>query len=66
MGLYFMSLTLNYRERFLEALIYEPRIVGCSKFQFKMNPEQAGKENNGLYIVNYSSDYQLKITEYNP
>ena len=66
MGLYFMSLSLNYRERFLEALVYEPRIVGCSKFQFKMNPEQAGKENNGLYIVNYSSDYQLKITEYNP
>ena len=51
MSLYFIELAAKYRDRTLDALEFYPQ---------KMEG-QAGKENQGFYIVNFGSDYRLKI-----
>lgn len=63
MGMYFIELAAKYRERTLEALDYYSGSVGCSKFRFMRMPDGAGKENYGFYVVNFSSDYSLKIED---
>lgn len=64
MGMYFIELAAKYRERTLDALLYEKRNIGCSKFEFKQIVNGEGKENHGFYIVNFGSDYRLKLEEY--
>lgn len=61
MGLYFIELAAKYRDRSLDALEYYDRSAGFSKFQFEKMYDGAGKENHGFYIVNFGSDYHLKI-----
>ncbi len=63
MGMYFIELAAKYRQYTMEALEYYGGSVGCSKFRFMQMPNGSGKENYGFYIVNFSSDYQLKIEE---
>ena len=65
MGLYFMKLVAKYGEHALEALEHESSIIGCSQFRFRTIPDHVGKENNGFYIIHYTSDYRLKITTFN-
>lgn len=61
MGLYFIDLADRYRDRTLEALQYQPKTGEFSRFRFLDNNNGGGKENHGFFIVNFGSDYQLKI-----
>ena len=58
MSLYFIELAAKYRDRTLE---FYPRNGDFSRFYFQKMEGQAGKENQGFYIVNFGSDYRLKI-----
>ena len=61
MSLYFIELAAQYRDRTLDALEFYPRNGDFSRFYFQKMEGQAGKENQGFYIVNFGSDYRLKI-----
>ena len=61
MSLYFIELAAKYRDRTLDALEFYPRNGVFSRFYFKKMEGKAGKENQGFYIVNFGSDYRLKI-----
>ena len=61
MSLYFIELAAKYRDRTLDALGFYPRNGDFSRFYFQKMEGQAGKENQGFYIVNFGSDYRLKI-----
>ena len=61
MSLYFIELAAKYRDRALDALEFYPRNGDFSRFYFQKMEGQAGKENQGFYIVNFGSDYRLKI-----
>lgn len=61
MGLYFISLAAKYRDRTLEAIEYYRQDGEFSRFGFSRIYDGQGKENLALYIVNFGSDYQLKL-----
>ena len=61
MSLYFIELAAKYLDRRLDALEFYPRNGDFSRFYFQKMEGQAGKENQGFYIVNFGSDYRLKI-----
>ena len=61
MSLYFIELAAKYRDRTLDGLEFYPRNGAFSRFYFQKMEGQAGKENQGFYIVNFGSDYRLKI-----
>ena len=61
MSLYFIELAAKYRDRTLDALEFYPRNGDFSRFYFQKMEGQAGKENQGFYIVHFGSDYRLKI-----
>ena len=61
MSLYFIELAAKYRDRTLDALEFYPRNGDFSRFYFQKMEGQAGQENQGFYIVNFGSDYRLKI-----
>ena len=61
MSLYFIELAAKYRDRTLDALEFYPRNGDFSRFYFQKMEGQAGKENQGFYIVNFGYDYRLKI-----
>ena len=61
MSLYFIELAAKYRDWTLDALEFYPRNGDFSRFYFQKMEGQAGKENQGFYIVNFGSDYRLKI-----
>ena len=61
MSLYFIELAAKYRDRTLDALEFYPRNGDFSRFYFQKMEGQAGKENQDFYIVNFGSDYRLKI-----
>ena len=61
MSLYFIELAAKYRDRTLDALEFYPRNGDFSRFYFQKMEGQAGKENQGFYIVNFGSDYRLII-----
>ena len=61
MSLYFIELAAKYRDRTLDALEFYPRNGDFSRFYFQKMEGQADKENQGFYIVNFGSDYRLKI-----
>ena len=61
MSLYFIELAAKYRDRTRDALEFYPRNGDFSRFYFQKMEGQAGKENQGFYIVNFGSDYRLKI-----
>ena len=61
MSLYFIELAAKYRDRTLDALEFYPRNGDFSRFYFQKMEGQAGKENQGFYIVNFGSDYRLEI-----
>lgn len=60
-GLYFIDLAARYRDRTLDAIEYYGGEGAFSRFDFSKFPDGAGKENRGLYIVTYGSDYQLRV-----
>lgn len=64
MGMYFIDLAARYRDRALDAILYYNRDGSFSKFHFGKMMNGAGKENQGFFIVNYSSDYQLKMESF--
>lgn len=64
-GLYFMELVAKYRDRSLEAMDYYHKDGLFSRFGFSGIKNNAGKENQALYIVNFGSDYQLNIQPLN-
>lgn len=61
MGLYFIDLATRYRDRTLEALEYYPGNGDFSRYRFEKRGDKAGVENRAFYIVNFGSDYRLKI-----
>ena len=61
MSLYFIELAAKYRDRTLDALEFYPSNGDFWRFYFKKIEGQACKENHGFYIVNFGSDYRLKI-----
>lgn len=61
LGLYFIELAAKYRNRTLEAIDYYHKEGVASRFNFSKIHNGEGKENQALFIVNFSSDYQLKI-----
>lgn len=65
LGLYFIELAAKYRDRSLDAMEYYSDDCAFSRFNFSTMHNAVGKENRGLYIVNYSPDYLLKIVPIN-
>ncbi len=61
MGLYFIGLAAKYRDRTLDAIEYYHQDGEFSRFGFSRVYNGQGKENQALYIVNFGSDYQLKL-----
>ncbi len=61
LGLYFIGLAAKYRDRTLDALEFYPGNEAFSRFYFQKIPNQLGKENRGFFIVNFGSDYRLKM-----
>ena len=61
MGLYFIGLAAKYRDRTLDAREYYHQDGEFSRFGFSRMYNGQGKENQALYIVNFGSDYQLKL-----
>lgn len=61
MGMFFIELAAQYRDRSLEALNYYHRDGSFSRFRFGQMKYGEGKENQGFFIVNFASDYSLKI-----
>lgn len=61
MSLYFIELAAKYRDRTLDVLEFSPHNGDFSRFYFQKMDRQAGKENQGFYVVNFGSDYRLKI-----
>ena len=60
MGMYFMELAARYPSRTLEMIGTDGGEQDFSLFRFATLP-QGGKENSGFYIIQYSSDYQVRI-----
>jgi LysM repeat protein len=61
MGMYFIGLAAQYRERALEALSSCPWDGSFSRFRFGQMEHSLGKENRGFFVVNFASDYTLRI-----
>ena len=61
MGLYFIPLVAKYGTRTLEAIGYTGKTGLFSAFNFRRLCPECGWENRGLYIVNYGSDYRIKM-----
>lgn len=61
MGLYFIELADKYRHKTLEVIASEEKEELFSRFKFVRMCDGCGMENRGLYIVNYGSDYQIKV-----
>lgn len=61
MALYFIGLAAKYRDRTLDAIEYYSQDGEFSRFSFSKIYNGQGKENQSLYIVNFGSDYQLKL-----
>ena len=61
MRLYFIELAGKYLVCTLYVLECYPCNFDFSRFYFQKMEGQAGKENQGFYIVNFGSDYRLKI-----
>lgn len=65
LGLYFIDLAVRYRDRTLEAIEFFPANGAFSRFRFEKRQYKAGVENRSFFIVNYGSDYKLKIENLN-
>lgn len=61
MALYFIPLAAKFGDRMLEAIRFCGKDGIFSRFYFERICAGGGQENKGLYIVNYGSDYSLKI-----
>ena len=61
LGLYFIPLAAKFGNRMLDAVAFCEREGLFSRFRFARTCQECGRENYGLYIVNYGSDYRLKI-----
>lgn len=62
MGLYFIPLAAKFGDRLLEAISFCEREGRFSRFHFKRISAEGGRENYGLFMVHYGSDYRLNIT----
>lgn len=60
-GLYFIPLAAKFGGRMLEAVSFCESDGLFSRFRFSRMCADCGRENHGLYIINYGSDYLLKI-----
>lgn len=60
LGMYFIPLAAKYGSRMLDAVSFCEREGMFSRFRFARTCQDCGRENYGLYIVNYGSDYRLK------
>ncbi|WP_251619915.1 LysM peptidoglycan-binding domain-containing protein [Odoribacter lunatus] len=63
-GLYFIPLAAKYGNRMLDAVSFYEKEGIFSRFRFFKTCEDCGRENYGFYIVNYGSDYRLKMEKY--
>lgn len=61
LGLYFIPLAAKYGNRMLDAISFCEGEGLFSRFRFARTCRECGRENYGLYIINYGSDYRLKI-----
>ncbi len=61
LGLYFIPLAAKFGNRMLEAVSFCERDGMFSRFRFARTCPDCGRENYGLYIINYGSDYRLKV-----
>lgn len=61
MGLYFIPLAAKFGDKLLESISFCEHDGMFSRFRFYRMNTDSGRENYGLYIVNYGSDYSLKI-----
>lgn len=61
MGLYFIELAAKYRDRTLDAIEYYGGTTGFSRFRFEKMRDGQGKENQGFHMVNFGSDYRMRM-----
>ena len=61
LGLYFIPLAAKYGNRMLDAISFCEGEGMFSRFRFARTCEGCGRENYGLYIINYGSNYRLRI-----
>lgn len=64
-GLYFIPLAAKFGDRMLDAVSFCEKEGVFSRFHFSRMCTDCGRENTGLYIVNYGSDYHLKLEPLN-
>ncbi|MDL2283054.1 LysM peptidoglycan-binding domain-containing protein [Odoribacter sp. OttesenSCG-928-G04] len=61
---YFIPLVAVYRSHTLAGLPYNEKEETFSIFKFQPISDRGGFENKGLYMVNYGSDYQVRMTRF--
>jgi len=64
-ALYFVNMSNKFGNRTLDMLWHNDEIMNFSLFKFRKVSVGAGYENRGLFIINYSSDYKIKISKFN-
>lgn len=65
-GLFFIPLVAEYGDRILDVIGNKGQKEAVfSVFRFSDMYPGGGKENKGLYLVNYSSDYEIKVLPLN-
>ncbi len=60
LGLYFIPLAAKFGNRMLDAISFCEQEGLFSRFRFARSCQDCGRENYGLYIINYGSNYRLK------
>lgn len=60
LGLYFIPLAAKFGNRMLDAISFCEQEGLFSRFRFARTCQDCGRENYGLYIINYGSNYRLK------
>jgi len=64
-ALYFVNMSNRFGNRTLDMLWHNDEIMNFSLFKFRKVAKDSGYENRGLYIINYGSDYRIKVSMFN-
>ena len=64
MGMYFIDLANTHKYNALHAINSQTQEGDFSLFKFGKMPSGVALENQGFYIVHFSSDYQIRIEKH--
>ena len=64
LGLYFMELAAAHKGQVPEVLPAGGAETGCSMFRFATAPRGRNAENHAFYIIQYTSDFEVKVEKW--